>query len=229
MDSAEPRIKNSTYPEAEEFLVDTAYSAIRQAIVRNELKPGSSLSEGSLSEQLGISRTPIRAALKRLEEESLVRIVPRRGAFVTDVSAEDIVQMYQLREALECYAVQFVPLYGDPAELEQLAVQVEQVHGWIREGDIERVNEFDIHMHRYIACASRNPMLCKLIDKLLSQVIRLRNMTPTVPGRLERQADEQLGIVRALKAGDVATAREELRTHLQTVRDTAVQIRLRMR
>jgi GntR family transcriptional regulator, rspAB operon transcriptional repressor len=211
-----------------EFLVDVAYDAIHAAIVRNELKPGTALSEGALSEQLGISRTPIREALKRLEEERLVRIVPRRGAFVTDVSAEDIMAIYQLREALECYAIQFVPVYGDPVALELLAAEVKQAPDWLARGEIDHVNDLDIRLHRFVAESSRNPLVVKLVEQLLHQVQRLRLMTPTIPGRLDRQMHEHQLIIGALVAGKVDEAREALRVHLQTVRDTAVQIRLRM-
>lgn len=217
-----------TRPENEEFLVDKAYSVLRNAIVCNDLKPGSPLSEGSLSERLGISRTPIREALKRLQDDSLVRIVPRRGAFVSDISAEDIVQIYQLREAVECYAIQFVPQYGDPAELDELVDEVERLPEWIKAGEIERVNDLDIRLHHYIAHASRNELLYRLVDQMLNQVIRMRNMTPTIPGRLEQQANEHRQIVSALKAGNAEAAREALRNHLRQVRDTAVQLRLCM-
>lgn len=214
--------------DSEELLVDLAYAKIHGAIVRNELKPGVRLSEATLSNQLGISRTPIREALKRLQEERLIKVLPRRGAFVTDISAEDIVAIYQLREALECFAIQFVPQYGDRAELEALAADIEQSSQWLKNGDVDRVNDLDVRLHKFIAGGSRNPMICKLIDQLLHQVIRLRGMTPSVPGRLERQMQEHREIILALRSGDIDRAREAVRIHLQTVRDTAVQIRLRM-
>jgi GntR family transcriptional regulator, rspAB operon transcriptional repressor len=214
--------------EDEEFLVDRAYEAIRGAIVRMELGPGSSVSEGSLSQQMGISRTPIREALKRLEDEGLVRIVPRRGAYVTDITAEDIVQIYQLREALECFAIGFVPRNSDPTELKEMVAGLEHTAEWIRDGEIARVDDLDTHLHRFIARAPRNDRLIRLVDQLLNQVIRLRRMTPAVPGRLERQMAEHRRIILALDAGDVEEAREALRSHLRSVMDNAVQIRLRI-
>lgn len=222
-------VGQSGEPGPGEFLVDKAYTVIRRSILHNEFKPGSPLSEGALSGQIGISRTPVREALKRLAEEGLVRVIPRRGAFVSDISAEDIVQTYQVREALECYAIQFVPQYGDRAELAALAAEVEQAREWAKTGAVDRVNDLDIRLHRFIARASRNELLCKLVDQLLSHVVRLRNMTPTVPGRLAQQAEEHVRIVYALNEGDLQAARQALCNHLQTVRDTAVQIRLRMR
>jgi len=211
-----------------ESLVDNVYDTIKGAILRNELTPGTALSEATLAEQLGTSRTPIREALKRLEEEDLIQIVPRRGVFVTDISLEDIVTLYQLREALECYAIQFVPKYGDQSELDRLIADFEQAPEWIEAGQIDKVNDVDTRLHRFIAQSTRNRLIIKLVDQLLGQVIRLRAMTPTVSGRLSQQSQEHLRIVHALKDGNVEESTEALRQHLQTVRDTHVQIRLRM-
>lgn len=219
----------STRVNQTEFLVDKAYEVVRAAILRNDLKPGDQLSEASLSEQIGISRTPIREALKRLEQEGMIEIVPRRGAFVTGISVEDITEIYQLREALECYAIQFVPEYGDPVELDRLIADFEQSFQWIESGEIDKVNDADGRLHRYIAHSSRNRRLIETVDQLLSQVVRLRSMTATVPGRLMHQAEEHLQIVHALKAGNVDEAREGLRTHLRSVLNTHLQIRLRLR
>ena len=213
--------------ENQECLVDVAYDTIHRAIICNELKPGTALSEGALSEQLGISRTPIREALKKLEDEGLVRIVPRRGAFVTDLSAEDVVAIYQLREALECYAIQFVPAYGDPEALDGLAAEVAQAPAWLESNDVDMINDLDIRLHRFVARSSHNPLIVRLVDQLLHQVQRLRTMTPTVPGRLAQQMEEHRRIIAGLKSGDVDQAQEALRGHLQAVRDTAVQIKLR--
>jgi GntR family transcriptional regulator, rspAB operon transcriptional repressor len=220
------RILQTATSGAPEFLVKRAYTTILDAIVTNDLPPGTPLSEASLSGQLGISRTPIREALKRLEHEGMVRIVPRRGAFVTDIPAEKIVELYGLREALECYAVQFVPQNGDPAELERLMAEYDESAQWLQDGEIDRINDMDLRLHRYIAGASRNQMLLKLVEELLSQVTRLRRLTPSVPGRLEKQREEHGRILHALQARDVVVAREAVRDHLRTVRDTALQMRL---
>ena len=154
--------------------------------------------------------------------------MPRRGVFVTDISVEDIVTIYQLREALECYAIQFAPKYGDQSEFDQLVADFEQAPEWIEAGQIDKVNDVDTRLHRFIAQSTRNRLIIKLVDQLLGQVIRLRAMTPTVSGRLSQQSQEHLRIVHALKDGNVEESTEALRQHLQTVRDTHVQIRLRM-
>jgi DNA-binding GntR family transcriptional regulator len=223
----DPVLQQAT-PAAPEFLVKRAYATIHDAIETNELPPGTPISEGSLSAQLGISRTPIREALKRLEHEGMVRIVPRRGAFVTDIPAEKIVELYGLREALECYAVQFVPQNGDPAELEQLIDEYDQSAQWLRDGEIDRINDMDLRLHRFISGASRNQMLVQEVGELLSQVTRLRRLTPSVPGRLEKQWEEHGRILHALQVGDTAAARDAVRDHLRAVRDTALQMRLHM-
>ena len=209
-----------------ESLKQKAYRTIRQAIVNSDLKPNTQLSEARLAEQLGMSRTPIREALKQLEEEGLIRIVPRHGAFVTDISAEDIIQIYQVREALECYAIQFILEHSDISELDDLAADFEQSFHWIENGETDRINDADIRLHRYIARLSRNDLLVKLVNQLLNQIIRLRLMTPGVEGRLQQQAEEHLLIVNALKRGDVEEARQALQRHLRNVRATFLQIRL---
>jgi DNA-binding GntR family transcriptional regulator len=209
-------------------LQDKAYAIIRRAIMQGDLEPNAQLSEPSLADQLGMSRTPIREALKRLEEAGLVRIVPRHGAIVTDISAEDIVQIYQLREALECYAIQFASEYGNTPELEDLISAIEQSAQWIQDGEIEKINEADVRLHQYIAQLSRNQMLIRLVDQLLDQIIRLRLMTPKVEGRLPDQAEEHLCIVRALQEGKTEEAQAALQFHLRNVRDTFLQLRLRL-
>ena len=218
----------STNNKENEFLVDTAYQMIREAILSNEFKPGTILSENDLSRQIGISRTPTREALKRLEEQNLVYIVPRKGAFVTDLSIEKIHEIYQVREALECFAIEFIPKYGDPEELDQIMKDVEQSEDWINSGDIDKINDLDIHIHEYIARSSHNQLLVKMVDQLLDQIIRLRRMTPNFPGRLDEQRAEHLRMVTSLKEGKIEEAREQLRIHLRKVSETALQIRLKM-
>lgn len=214
--------------ERSRSLQDKAYVAIRSAILRHDLKPNNQLSEASLAEQLGMSRTPIREALKRLEEEGLVRIVPRHGAFVTEISAEDIVQMYQLREALECYAIQSASEYTNTSEFAALVNAIEQSRQWIEDGEIDKINATDVRLHRYIVQFTRNQLIIKLVDQLLDQIVRLRLMTPTVEGRLPEQAEEHLRIVRALEEGDIEGAQAALQCHLRNVRDTFLQLRLRL-
>ncbi len=211
-----------------EFLVDSAYETIREAILNNKFTPGMVLSEADLSRQLGISRTPTREALKRLEDQNLVRIVPRKGAFVTDMTIEMIHEIYQVREALECFALSFIPQYGDPDELNRIYEDVMHSDEWIRNDENEKINDLDIRLHEYIVRSSHNQLLVKMVDQLLDQIIRLRRMTPNFPGRLEEQREEHIRIVTALKAGDVAEAKKNLCIHLRKVADTALQIRLKM-
>ena len=211
-----------------EFLVDSAYQMIREAILNNRFKPGTVLSEADLSRQLGISRTPTREALKRLEEQNLVRIIPRKGAFVTDLTAEMIHEIYQVREALECFSISFVPQFGDSDELIQLYEEVFNSDEWIRNKEIDKIDALDIHLHDYIVKSSHNDLLVKTVDQLMDQIIRLRRMTPNFPGRLEQQREEHIRIVEALKEGNVEEAQKQLRYHLRKVADTALQMRLKM-
>jgi DNA-binding GntR family transcriptional regulator len=220
--SSEPYNKNG-------YLVDSAFNAIRDAILNNLLKPGAGLSEGDLAKQLGISRTPIREALKRLEEDGLVQIVPRKGAFVTEVTIEAIVEVFQLREALECYAVEFVPQYGDMDELTRLEVDIEQTARFVQENNREKLHEIDEDLHLFIARSARNDTLYKLNKRFLQLGSRFRFVSPTTLERFIEIESEHLAITRALKAGDIPTAKAALATHLRKSGNHVIQARLRLR
>ena len=211
------------------YLVDNAFNAIREAILTNQLKPGTGLSEGDLSKQLGISRTPTREALKRLEEDGLVQIVPRKGAFVTDVTIETIVEVFQLREALECYAVEFVPQYGDVDELARLERDIEKTAEYVQENNRVKLHEMDEGLHLFIARSAHNDTLYKLNKRFLQQGSRMRFVTPTTLERFTEIQNEHLDIVTALKTGDIASAKQALANHLRKSCNHVIQARLRLR
>lgn len=212
-----------------EYLVDSAFNAIREAILTNQLKPGTALSEGDLSKQLGISRTPTREALKRLEENGLVQFIPRKGAFVTDVTIEMIVEIYQLREALECYAVEFTPQYGDMDELDRLEKDVEKTDEYIQQNNRAKLHEMDESLHMFIARAAHNETLYKLDKRFMQQGGRMRFFKPTALERYAEIKDEHQNIITAIKAGDIARAKQELVNHLRKSCNHVIQARLRLR
>jgi DNA-binding GntR family transcriptional regulator len=207
-----------------EFLVDTAYKAILEAILDNELKPNAALSEPMLAKSLGISRTPTREAIKRLEEQGFVYIIPRRGAFVAEVKIQTVVEIYHIRELMECYAVEFVPQYGDPRELEELIKDVEASDFLIREGKLEEANQLDLRLHRYITHASQNKTLIELVDRYLLQTSLIRYRTPKLKeDRFLEMKQEHLSILYALRNQDIPAAQQALRHHFKTVCDGLVK------
>ena len=214
--------------ENADLIVDRAYDLIRDGIINLEFKPGVFLTENMLAERFDLNRTPIREALKRLEEHSYIQIVPRKGALVVDLSAEKIVEIYQLREALECFAIRFVPQYGDREELKRLGEQAKKLEEWIENNKLDKINSFDNSLHSFIVKSTGNKQIMKIVDQLLKQITRLRNMTPLVPGRLSQQAKEQREIIAALEVDNVDEAADFLRNHLKNVMDNSIKIRMNL-
>ena len=116
-----PRARPRTY------LADTVYAALRQAILEREFVPGEPLTEGDLSRRFRVSRTPVREALAKLERDRLVRVVPKKGAFVRALSHDEIRDLYEVREALEALAVRLATPHLSREELEDFEARFREL------------------------------------------------------------------------------------------------------
>lgn len=155
-------------------LREVVFNNLRDAILNGELKPGERLLENQLAEKLGVSRTPVREALRMLEQENLVALVPRKGAQVLDLSAADIKNVLEIRSALEavgmrhaCRSMELEQLN----ELKRLNVEFERA---FEEKDYEKVATTDEKMHDIIFASSHNDRLVQIIGNMRAQVYRYR-------------------------------------------------------
>lgn len=195
---------------------DIAYRAIKAAIVSNRLKPGALVSEEEWARELGVSRTPVREALNRLEQETLVRRVPKRGVFVADLSVNEFLDICEVRSLLEGNACRIAAQRIDEAgldkfkqEFRQLAVEKptnEQLH---------RANEVDRAFHMYILEAAGNQQVIAIISRLNDMITRLRfSLTPS---RYHESLAEHEQILAALRARDGDAAMAAMRLHMENV------------
>jgi len=153
-----------------------AYERIKESIITLAFPPQSPIVEVQLAERLGISKTPLRAALMQLEREGLVESVPYKGSRVAPITAKQIAQLYQLREAIEVYAVRTgLPLFTDSdfEVLEQILKQQEQV---VSIQDYEAANVLDRQFHRYPVERLENPYITELFGNILDHRRRLRHV-----------------------------------------------------
>ena len=189
---------------------DLVYERLREEIVEWELAPGTHLNETRLAERLGVSRTPLREALRRLTRDDLVRISPGRGAFVTEIALQDIVHQFQMREALETYAVRLCARAPERSVFAELA---EDFHEW--EGRFEQAGEgvddtgYYVLTDRLDTAVSENAANPYLADSLISarrHLRRLRRHARRTPERMVLSAREHARICRAVHEGaeDVA-------------------------
>ena len=156
-------------------LRDVVFNTLRQAILRGELKPGERLMEIQLANKLGVSRTPIREAIRKLELEGLVLMIPRKGAEVAEITEKNMRDVLEVRKALEELAVQLACEKITQEELEELEQAGENFKKVLkRSKDITEVAEADVRFHDVIYMATDNQKLIHLLNKLREQMYRYR-------------------------------------------------------
>ena len=188
---------------------------LRGEILSGALPPGTELQEVALSETLGVSRGPIREAIGRLAAEGLVTVRPRRGAVVRELSTEEFLEAYQVREALEVMAVRLaVPRLTD-ADVASLETYIGEMTSCADRGDTQGFFEANSGFHRAFFDISGNRMLVDLYRGLCSQIDRYRLRSLELRGNVQRSIAEHKAILRAAKARDVERAAHLVAEHIR--------------
>lgn len=180
-------------------LRDVVFNTLRDAILSGKLLPGERLMENQLAEKLGVSRTPIREALRMLELENLVALVPRKGAQVLDMSEKDIKNVLEIRGSLEALAVE---LACDRMKAEQVSalkrLQQEFIAAY-ESRDYEKTAEADERFHDLIFEATENDKLIQIINNLRTQLYRYRITYLKVPGLIQVTGEQHDEIIRTIE------------------------------
>ncbi|MGN0421258.1 MAG: GntR family transcriptional regulator [Lachnospiraceae bacterium] len=155
-------------------LRDVVFNTLRQAILRGELKPGERLMEIQLANKLGVSRTPIREAIRKLELEGLVLMIPRKGAEVADITEKSLRDVLEVRKALEELAVQLTCDKITKEQIRELEQAAEQFKKTLKSNDITEIAEADVRFHDIIYLATDNQKLILLLNNLREQMYRYR-------------------------------------------------------
>lgn len=192
---------------------------LRQMIDERSLAPGAWIDEAALAGTLGISRTPLREALKVLAAEGLVRLEPRRGCFVNKLSERDLDEIFPLMALLEGRCAYEAALNATPADLEALEGLHADLARYAREGRIDAYYETNYQIHEAIQRLAGNRWLSGLIDDL-RKVLRLsRHKSLQLPGRIDESCAEHLSVFAALKAHDPEGAEAMMKLHLLRQRE----------
>jgi DNA-binding GntR family transcriptional regulator len=194
---------------------DLAYQRLRDDILSWRLAPGTALSETDLAERLGVSRTPLRAALARLALEGLVDTSRGRTGIVPDMSAESVAELFELREALETQAARLAARRRDPAVFDGLVSDFARAHETLTASGVEAYYEVIAAFDRAIDEAVGNPSFRAALDGVRTHLIRARRMAADNPERLLRAADEHRLICEAIRDGDEALAASATAVHLR--------------
>lgn len=195
-------------------ITQRSYELIRAQILRGELNASQRLTEAYFAKLFGISKSPIREALNRLEADGLIVIRPRRGAFVRDFSPRDTEEIYEMREILETCAVRNANLC--PKLVTQLRAAVDEAEAYLNQNDQEKYVRADADFHRILAQANPNSRLRKAIEGMHDQMLILRHKTFALSGRNSVKQHRQ--IMEALEQGDREAAAQLMAEHIRAVR-----------
>lgn len=219
-------------PQMDEFLPlrDVVFNTLRQAILRGELKPGERLMEIHLANQLGVSRTPIREAIRKLELEGLVTMIPRRGAEVAQITEKSMNDVLEVRRALDALCVELACERITPEELDNLKEACGKFEQATQTGDIQEIASTDVALHDIIVQATGNQRLIQLVNNLAEQMYRYRFVYIKEEEQRGVLLEEHREICDSIAARDVVRARNAAKQHIDNQQKAVIrQIRLEKR
>ena len=195
-------------------LRDVVYNTLRKAILRGEFQPGERLMEIMLANKLGVSRTPVREAMRQLENEGLVIMIPRKGAQVAKITRQELNDVLEVRKSLEILAVEKACERMTPEQEAALAEAEELFNSLIGTDDITAIAEADVAFHDVIYQATGNRRLIQILNNLREQMYRFRvEHLKNKAGRL-KLTEEHRAIVEAVLAKDAEAASRLTAEHI---------------
>ncbi|WP_342046975.1 GntR family transcriptional regulator [Bacillus sp. OTU530] len=208
----------------ESRLPQRAYLATRHAIRQLQLPPGKTVLEREMAEILGMSRTPVREALVRLEMEGWVRLIPRRGFVVAPIVADDLQQIYEVVEALDGIAGSLATKRATSEELDQLDRLIEEQEKALELGDLLAWTTLDEQFHQFIVDLAQNPRLRGIMDSQSDQLYRARLYTIKLRPRPTQSIMDHKAIVTVMRTGEPEAARIMLQSHRYRARKEILEV-----
>lgn len=213
------------FEESDAFLPlrDVVVKTLRQQILTGKLKPGERLLEIHLAEELGVSRTPIREAIRKLELEGLVTMIPRRGAEVAQISEKGMSDVLEVRKALDSLAGELACARITEGEKEQLREACQDFEKAVATKDKAKIAKADVAFHNIITEATRNIRLAQLLNNLSEQMYRYRFEYIKDENQHKALAEEHKRIYEAIRDNKPEQAVEALKNHIDNQEKTIVR------
>jgi len=197
-------------------LADWVIASLRDAILDGYFEPGEKLDQDLIAEQLGVSRTPVREALKRLESEGFIKVRPHYGAFIVEVSRQDISDVYEIRGLIESEAVRQVTPLIPESVLDELERSLTETLAQFEAGDVTKNFESDVFFHETISGFVENKLLKEVLDGLTNRISMVRRFIQLKPGpHFLEFLREHRAILQAMRQRDPEQAAERMRVHLE--------------
>src|ERR671932_752672 len=200
-------------------LADRAYHVIREMIVSLELRPGAVIDERDLMARLGIGRTPIREGLRRLAQERLVEVYPRRGMFVTSVEIRDLASLAEVRSVLESHVARLAAERATEEDRRMLASLLDELEAGI-DLDTAELMALDERIHRQVYRSAHNPFLEATLEEYYVLALRIWHLALDRARTLEQAVLGHRELLEAIRDGDAGRAAETMRRHVLDFEDS---------
>ncbi len=201
-------------------LREVVFEYLRSAIINGEFKPGERLMELQMGEQLGVSRTPIREAIRKLELEGLVTMIPRKGAYVADMSIKDVLDVLEVRGVLEGLAASLAAERRCDEDMKTMEKALSEFETFVNASDRDGMMEKDKAFHEAIFEATHNNKLLQITQGLQEQVQRFRVVFFSESDDFKQLLSEHTDILEAIREGNCDSAREKAECHIRDMEET---------
>lgn len=204
-------------------LRELVYDSLKKDIMTCKVKPGTRMMEVELANDMGVSRTPIREAIRKLEKDGLVVIEPRRGAYVSNISVKDMLDTMEVREELEGLAAYLTAARITDEEIDELLAIKDKYKSAVAKENTEDMIKYDEEFHGKIVEFSSNNTLIRLYETVQELTLRFRYLYYDDFSRYEKMPQEHMEIIDALRTGDQNLARTTCDSHVKRLRDFVIE------
>jgi DNA-binding GntR family transcriptional regulator len=198
------------------------YEDLKRAILRGDLAPGSRIVESAVAVALGISRTPVREAIHRLEREGLLRQGSAGGLFVLGLTREDVEETFGIRAVLESYAARLATEKHGAEGLRVLEDKIREYEAALERHEMERLPEINTEFHDFLYAMSRSPRLIRMINDLRDQIHRFRHVILKIESMARSSSEDHRLMVRYIRAGDADRVEQIVREHILRGREAVL-------
>jgi DNA-binding GntR family transcriptional regulator len=203
-------------------LGQNVYENLKQAIVQGDLSPKSRIIESRLAESLGISRTPVREAIHKLEREGLLRRGSTGGFFVTGLNRRDIEETFGIRSVLESYAAKLAAMKHNPRELDLLEEKIRDYQAALDRGRTEILPEINTAFHDHLYTLSHSPRLIRMINELHDHIYRFRKVLLQSEELARTSNRDHRDMIRAIRKGDAEGVEKLVKEHILRGREVVL-------
>jgi DNA-binding GntR family transcriptional regulator len=211
----DPDFKKLHSLPAKRSLGHDVYESLKRAILSGDLSPGDRMVESRVASALGISRTPVREAIHKLEREGFLKHNPTGGFFVVGLTREDIVETFGIRSVLESYAAKLATAKHTKDDLQILKDKVHQFQRYLERGETDQLARINTEFHHLLYGLSNSPRLIKMINQLSDQIYRFRRVILEVEDMAKQSHDDHRQMIFLMEKRDEKGVEETVKEHIQ--------------